>query len=266
MSAGPYVDVTKEAARMLDGLGAAGVTARLLGGLGVAAHDHVQIPQTLQRVFADIDLVISAKSGGRASEAIAGLGYVPNARFNALHGARRLLFYDVANRRQVDVFVGSFKMCHSLQLGNVLDQHPTALSAADLLLTKLQIVQLNRKDVLDAVRLLLAHELSDPATATVEGVPSGADALAIDRVVSITRLDWGWHTTISDNLATVDSWLDQLLAAPDVVRVRQRIAVLLDAMANAPKAARWRARAALGRRVPWYELPEEVAATVRNAP
>ena len=47
---------------------------------------------------------------------LTGLGYVPNERFNALHGARRMLFYDTANGRQLDVFVGAFAMCHQLDL------------------------------------------------------------------------------------------------------------------------------------------------------
>jgi hypothetical protein len=33
--------------------------------------------------------------------------------FNGLNGHRRLLFYDTANERRVDVFVGRFEMCHT---------------------------------------------------------------------------------------------------------------------------------------------------------
>ena len=63
-----------------------------------------------------------------------------------------MLFYDTANGRQLDVFVGTFHMCHELDLGKRLAEHPSALDAADLLLTKLQIAEINRKDIVDAVR------------------------------------------------------------------------------------------------------------------
>ena len=72
-----------------------------------------------------------------------------------------MLFYDTENKRQVDVFVGVFSMCHRLDLDGRLGEHPTALDAADLLLTKLQIAEINRKDLVDAVRLLLTHENAD---------------------------------------------------------------------------------------------------------
>ena len=76
-----------------------------------------------------------------------------------MHGARRLLFYDEPNRRQVDVFVGTFEMCHTLPVADRLDVEPLTLPAADLLMTKLQIVRLNEKDRNDAYALLLALEV-----------------------------------------------------------------------------------------------------------
>ncbi len=74
-----------------------------------------------------------------------------------------MLFYDTENKRQVDVFVGTFSMCHRLDLSGRLGEHAYSLDAADLLLTKLQIHEINRKDLVDAVRLLLTHENADIA-------------------------------------------------------------------------------------------------------
>jgi hypothetical protein len=44
--------------------------------------------------------------------------------------------------------------------------------------------------------------------------------------------------------------------------VAGRVGAIAAAITSAPKSLRWRARARLGRRVPWYELPEEVARPV----
>jgi hypothetical protein len=261
MTPRPLADINAEATRLLDEMPARGAPARLIGGLGVAAHDHVPVPPSLVRQFADIDLVVAHKAGRSTARALAELGYTANERFNALHGSKRLLFYDMTNRRQLDVFVGEFAMCHRLDLDGGLNHHPRALSAADLLLTKLQIVQLNHKDVLDAARLLLNHELTDDDTDR-----SGVDGLSKARILSVTASEWGWHTTLSDNLAKVERGLPEGLAERDATVVVQRIEGLLEVMASAPKSGRWKARALVGRRKAWYELPEEVAGESRPRP
>ncbi len=254
----PLPDVVSEAERVVDTLAGRGVTVRLLGGVGVAAHRHGPVPAALQRSFADIDLVTGRKSGKALAGGLADLGYTPNDRFNAVHGARRMLFYDTDNARQLDVFVGEFDMSHRLDLNGRLGHHPRALSPADLLLTKLQIVEINSKDLVDAVALLLAHEVSAPDR---PATPGQADVLSLDRLIEVTRADWGWYTTFTDNLAKVRN------AAPDLVdeawagTVRERAESVAAALRGAPKTARWRARAMVGRRAPWYELPEEVAGT-----
>ncbi|MGI8720820.1 MAG: hypothetical protein ACR2JG_01195 [Geodermatophilaceae bacterium] len=254
----PLPAVREEAVRVVAALQDGDLPARLIGGLGVAAHDHAEVPPGLLRDFADIDLVVPGKAGRRTAELLTALGYTGNVGFNALHGAKRLLFYDTTNRRQLDVFVGEFAMCHRLGLDDRLDQHPQALSAADLLLTKLQIVELNRKDLLDAVRLLLNHDLTD--SAEVAQTAGSIDALSTARITSITRTDWGWHTTLADNLAKVAAGAPGLLAGSQVALVTSRVEGLLAAMATAPKTTRWKARAMVGRRMSWYELPEEVGA------
>jgi hypothetical protein len=258
MTRRPLADIHAEATRLLDELSVCAAPARLIGGLGVAAHDHVRVPPSLVRAFADIDLVVARRAGRSAARALGELGYTPNARFNALHGSKRLLFYDMTNRRQLDVFVGEFAMCHRLDLDGRLNHHALALSAADLLLTKLQIVQLNHKDVLDAARLLLNHELSDD-----DGDLPGVDCLSNQRILSVTAGDWGWHTTLSDNLAKVARGLPKELAEREATVVVRRAEVLLEVMAAAPKSTRWKARALVGRRKAWYELPEEVAGSAK---
>jgi hypothetical protein len=254
----PLPDVVDEAERVIDDLTGRGVAARLLGGVGVAAHRHGPVPATLERSFADIDLVTGRKSGRALAAGLIALGYAPNDRFNALHGARRMLFYDTDNSRQLDVFVGEFAMCHRLDLDGRLQLHPRALGPADLMLTKLQIVQINHKDVLDAVRLLLAHEVGGPDQ---PAAPGHADILSTDRLIAITRADWGWYTTFTDNLAKVRDALADLLDDAAAAIADGRIASVAAALEGAHKTARWKARAMVGRHAPWYELPEEVAGT-----
>ena len=114
-------------------------------------HRHRPLPAALQRTYGDIDVVVKRGHDHGLKQALEELGYVPNKRFNGLHGDRRLLFYDDVNNRQVDVFIGNFRMCHTLELNDRLGLDAHTLAPADLLLTKLQIVKINAKDVVDSL-------------------------------------------------------------------------------------------------------------------
>lgn len=250
----PVADITEEARQVLTTCSAENVTARLIGGLAVAWHQHEPTPPNLQRSYADIDIVIGRKESRAATSALLQLGYMPNERFNALHGDRRLLFYDQPNGRQLDVFVGSFAMCHTLDLSSRLKMMPDTLCIADLLLTKLQIVEINAKDLIDTVQLLRNHAIGR------EDKP-GTDELSLDRLCAVTSVDWGWYTTLSDNLAKAVAFAPDNLDEPDRGAITARIQAIQQAIDQAGKSLRWKARARLGRHSPWYELPEEVAGT-----
>ncbi len=248
----PLADVVAEGRRLVES--SPDLPVRLLGGVGVALHDHRPVPAALERGYGDLDVVVPAKSTRRTTAAMTAAGYVPNERFNALHGAQRMLFYDTEHKRQVDVFVGVFAMCHRLDLSGRLDQHPYTLDAADLLLTKLQIHEINRKDLVDAVRLLLTHENADIAG----GGDGTVNAMSMDRLRTVTSTDWGWFTTVTDNLALVRAAASDLLAPGDAAVVEGRADEIDGTLRSAPKSMRWKARSVVGRKTPWYELPEEV--------
>jgi hypothetical protein len=255
-SPAPLGEIVSEARRIVRTAAGSGLPLRVLGGAGVALHDHGTVPASLHRAYGDIDVVVPTKSTKVTSGVLTSLGYISNNRFNALHGARRMLFYDTTNGRQLDVFMGTFAMCHELDLSKRLDQHPEALDAADLLLTKLQIAEINHKDVVDAVRLLLSHEVAE--TATSASMSDGADALSLTRLREVTRGDWGWYTTFTDNLSRVREATATLLETDDADTVLGRIDAVRADLDAAPKSMRWRARSVVGRKTPWYQLPEEV--------
>ena len=246
----PLADVVAEGRRLVE---SADLPVRLLGGVGVALHDHRPVPAALERGYGDLDVVIPPKSARAMTGVMTAGGYEPNERFNALHGAQRMLFYDLDNKRQVDVFVGTFSMCHRLDLSGRLGEHAYSLDAADLLLTKLQIHEINRKDLIDAVRLLLTHENAD-----IGGGAGTPDAMSLDRLRSVTSTDWGWFTTVTDNLQLVRSAAADLLDPEDAAGVEARADVIDESLRAAPKSMRWKARSVVGRKTPWYELPEEV--------
>lgn len=245
----PDADVLTEARRLHDRAEAAGITVRLLGGAAVPLSTAAPLPAALQRAYKDLDYVVRRADAARWRDLLEASGYAGDIQFNTLHGAQRLLHVDEPHQRQLDTFVSSFSMCHQLDLEGQFPPASPTLAPADLLLTKLQIFEVNDKDLIDAIALLLSHPVSS------DGQP-GIDAGLLAR---ITGSDWGWHTTISDNLAKVSQRLPTAgLSDAQAEIVARRLARVSDILATAPRSLRWRARARIGRRVPWYELPEEV--------
>jgi len=170
---------------------------------------------------------------------------------------------DPAFRRPVDVLVDKLEMCHSFEFKDRLKVCTPTLPLAELLLSKLQVVKINRKDVLDALILLAEHPLGDSDGG---GSTSGADAaINVPRIAALTSADWGWWRTITENLGKLRSFVETDLTAEELDTGRPRrfdpvaqIEQLESAIERAPKSTKWKFRARVGDRVAWYELPEEV--------
>jgi hypothetical protein len=252
----PLADIEREADRLTTAFAERGLTVRLIGGLAVAGHRHRDVPEPLRRSYGDIDLVIDPRQSKPFKEAMVGLGYAPNVRFNNLRGDRRMMFTDQCNGRSLDVFVGRFQMCHDLDLTERLGLHPVTLAPADLLLTKLQVVEINAKDLTDALTILLTHDVAAPDAAGED------DHISSDRLVAVTGTDWGWYTTFTDNLSRLSGLAVEILDVADADAVTGRASEILELLAAAPKSLRWRTRNMLGRRVSWYELPEETGGAI----
>jgi hypothetical protein len=248
---GPLGDPVSESRRLVAAANAKGLLVRALGGVAVC----LQAPAAgllLPRKCGDIDLATRRESRRAVADLLSEAGYVGDQMFNALHGARRLLFYDEANRRKLDVFVGEFSMCHVIPLMDRLEREPLTIPLAELVLTKLQIVQLNERDQRDIYNLTYHHPVSD----------DGGSGIEADYIAELCSRDWGlWRTT----RATIEQCQANLAgyAVPDEAGdgIRERLAQLWRKVEAAPKTTKWRLRSRVGDRVKWYAQPEETAAT-----
>jgi hypothetical protein len=239
-----HSDIVSEGRRVLAAARDEGLTVRLLGGVAVNVRSR-GLPPALTREYKDLDFATSKKSSSDLQKLLRDLGYEPHVGFNAMNGKERLLFYDNPNARQVDVFVSSFRMCHEIPLEKRLDVDEHTVPLAELLLTKLQIIELNEKDVRDTVALLLEHEVTEDDT--------GVNA---SHVASLCAEDWGLWRTISQNLAALRD--RQTSYDVDHDTVSSRVSVILERIEAEPKSRAWRMRAKVGERKRWYDLPEEV--------
>lgn len=226
-----------------------GLQLRITGGVAVAVHCPSAAHRSLRREYGDIDFVTSAHDGRRLDELVLSVGYEAEKRFNSLHGKRRRIYTDPSSGRQVDIFVGDFEMCHSVPLRERLDADSPTISLADLFLTKAQIVELNEKDRLDIYAVLMDHRLGR----------GDDEEINVDRIAALCGADWGlWRTTMG-TLAKLDAGLESDAAAQEGLRatVSPKVAELRDLLDAAPKTRRWKARARIGERRQWYQLPED---------
>jgi hypothetical protein len=241
--------IVQDALRILHEAEAADVPLRLLGGLAILLRTPPEVDRSLLREPKDIDFVTRTGHGKEVIALLSGLGYEANRQFNAINAGVRQLFYDVPNERQIDVFVGSFTMCHTLPLASRIDLDSRTVPLAELLLTKLQIVKLNEKDQRDIFALLSGHAVADGDDETINGA----------YVASLCAEDWGLWRTTKMNLERVRGALEEYVPAPDQRQlVADRVAALEGRIDAAPKSRRWRLRDRVGDRKRWYEDPDEV--------
>ena len=157
----PVADVIAEAERISAAARAGKVPVKLVGGAAVNLHSRSARQAPLKRKYGDLDFVASSKQQASVQKLFESLGYQGDRRFNTLNGHQRLLYVDGVNGRQIDVFIDRMKMCHVIELADRLGGDDACLTPADLLLSKLQVFEVNMKDLVDSIALLLDHPIAD---------------------------------------------------------------------------------------------------------
>jgi hypothetical protein len=242
----PVADVIAEAERISAAARASKVPVKLVGGAAVNLHSRSAREAPLKRKYGDLDFVASSKQQASVQKLFQSLGYEGDRRFNTLNGHQRLLYLDGVNGRQIDVFIDRMKMCHVIELANRLGGDDACLTPADLLLSKLQVFEVNMKDLVDSIALLLDHPIADHED----------DAINAAYLAQLLSQDWGLYRTLQLNTARVRDAAKEMPVPADTVN--QRLDQLWDRVEAHPKSLKWRLRAKVGDRVSWYELPEEV--------
>jgi hypothetical protein len=177
----PLPGLLDEAKRLLEASSDKKVVLKLVGGLAIAMRCPSASREGLRRNYVDADFVAHEKQSRAIGALFVEMGYQPRMRFNAMMGRKRLIFNDLADQRRVDIFLDVFEMCHKFNFSERLDLEPLTLPLADLLATKLQIVQVNDKDFRDLTTLFLDHDVGSGDGETINGA----------YLAKICANDWG---------------------------------------------------------------------------
>ena len=228
------------------------VPLRLIGAQAFRTHcsQYGYIQDKLGRKFTDFDFVSYPRFVRDVRRILTDLGYDEDKQVTQLFGDRRMLFRDPAFDRHTDVFLNVLDFCHPISFVGRLEKDQPTVPLAELLLEKMQIVQINEKDIIDSIMLLREHPVGE----------TDAELINAGVIVGILSKDWGFWRTFTANFKLLD---EKLVSYPDLTEedravVHQRIKELQDRIDAAPKSLAWKARAQIGERVKWYKDVEEL--------
>jgi hypothetical protein len=241
-----------EVQRIVAAAAEAKVVLRLLGSLAFQLHcpQFGGLQAQMGRAYTDLDFASYSKQAKRVGEALARLGYQENREIYVVTEGSRAIFENPSNRLHVDVFYEKLDFCHVIPWNGRLEADAPTIPLAEMLLEKMQIVQINEKDVIDTIMLLLEHPLG-----TVD-----QETINMDRVAGLCGSDWGLWRTVTMNLDKVGRLAQGYPQLDDgaKARVTEQIVAALGRIEGEPKSMAWRIRARVGDRVKWYKDVDEV--------
>ncbi len=202
-----------------------------------------------KREYNDIDVIIPRNEAKVFYEFFNEIGYRENKRFNSLYGDRRLIFINADNGIKLDVFFDRFEMSHKFDFKNRLNICSKTLPISDLLMTKLQIVNLNQKDISDILAIFLDHEFGNEPCQNIED----------KYILKYTSNDWGIYRTFTVNLIKAMQYLPQLSIENDLkYKINGKILAFMREIEMGSKTIKWKIRSIIGERKRWYELVSDL--------
>ena len=244
-----HLEFVDEALTLVREAEAAGIRLRILGSIAY----RLQCPKNLHlfddmaRVLTDVDFAAMRSHNRKIRDFMAARGYQPDEGvFVASEGARHIYLHPHTGLN-VDVFADELFFCHRIPFKGRLQLDSPTISTTDLLLEKMQIVEINLKDFKDTLVLLLEHPLGDSA--------SGNKHIDVDYITGIMSADWGFHHTFTTNLRNVPNFIAEFpaIGSGEADVIRSRVDDLLQAIDDAPKSMKWKMRGKIGTRVKWYQ-------------
>jgi hypothetical protein len=241
-----------ELKRILNASDHAGIILRVIGSLAFQIHcqEYGYLQAALGRAYTDIDFAAYQRQAREIRVLMAGLGYHENNEVFIVSEGNRAIFHRPDNDLHIDVFFEKLDFSHVINWKDRLEVDYPSIPLAEMLLEKLQIVQINEKDVVDTIMLLLEHPLGDTDHETIN----------IKRIATLCSTDWGLWRTTTMNLDKVRKLAQeyQQLTTGQKETIESQVQMALDRINQVPKSLAWRLRGRVGDRVKWYKEVDEV--------
>jgi hypothetical protein len=250
---GLNLEFVDEALRLVRDAEAEGIRLRILGSIAyrLQCPNNLHLFQDTKRVLTDVDFAAERKQNRAIRQFLTARGYVADEGiYVASEGARHAYLHKDTGLN-VDVFADELYFCHRIPFKDRLDLDRPTISTTDLLLEKMQIVEINLKDFKDTVVLMLEHPLSMQE--------NGPKAIDVAYITDMMRQDWGFYYTFTTNLKRVPDYFGEFPSIEDRQRavVQDRVKALIEAIESAPKTLGWKMRSKIGTRSLWYQEVSE---------
>jgi hypothetical protein len=227
-----------------------GIILRVMGPIALHIYfpDYVELYRAMERlgerVFTDIDYACYGKCRGKIVPFFEKQGYDLEKRAAMLSGNTRHIYFG-GRIPMIDVFFDKLDYNHPIDYRDRLELHPYCVSLADLMLQKHQIVQINDKDLKDAMLLLLAAPVSD----------TDKDAINVKYLSKIFSDDWGFYYTATTNLVKIKDAMVGVKALTALHRdaIAEKADYLLKYIEETPKSGKWKGRSKTGTKKAWYK-------------
>jgi hypothetical protein len=232
--------------------GDSGVLMRVIGSLAFQMHcpKFGYLQQAMGRAYTDIDFAAYNAQAKQIRDLLVPMGYVENREVYIATEGERAIFDKPGTGLHIDIFYEKLDFCHTIYWKDRLEVDSPTIPLAELLLEKMQIVQINEKDVIDTIMLLLEHPLGDLDNETIN----------TKRTALLCANDWGLWRTTTMNLDKVKRLAQGYGQLSDEQKTKITIQVddILARLNQEPKPLAWRLRDRVGDRVKWYKDVDEV--------
>lgn len=242
-----------EARRLLESASREGITLRLVGALAfrLRCPNHAALQQRMGRTYTDLDFAAYGRDAERIRRWLAAEGYVEDPGVYLESQGTRLVFTHPTTELHLDVFLDKLEFSHTINWNGRLEVDELTIPLAEMLLQKMQIVQINEKDLIDTIMLLLEHPLGETDNG---GINAG-------HVARLCSKDWGLWRTTTMNLDKVRQLVEASVHLDQDERavVRDQVGRLAERIEREPKSLGWRLRGKVGERKKWYSDVSELA-------
>jgi hypothetical protein len=248
-----HLEFVDEALRLVRDAEAQGIHLRILGSIAyrIQCPNHIHLFEQMARVLTDVDFGAYRSQNQKIREFFLKQGYVPDEGVYHLSEGMRHIYLHPETKLNIDVFADELYFCHRIPFKGRLEIDTPTISNTDLLLEKMQIVEINLKDFKDTIVLLLEHA---PGSAR-----DGHRRIDLPYIVDIMSKDWGFYYTFTTNLKRVPDFIKEFpaITAEQADTLRCRVDQILQAIEDAPKSMGWKIRAKIGTRKLWYQEVSE---------
>ncbi|MDL1912634.1 hypothetical protein FBQ81_18400 [Chloroflexi bacterium CFX6] len=229
-----------------------GILMRVIGSLAFQMHcpQFGYLQAALGRAYTDIDFAAYGRQNKQISGMMTNMGYVENREVFIASEGERSIFDKPGTGLHVDIFYEKLDFCHAIYWKDRLEVDSPTIPLTELLLEKMQIVQINEKDIIDSIMLLLEHPLGE----------TDAETINVKLAAQLCANEWGlWRTTTMnlDKVKQLAQHYDQL-TPEQKSRVASQVDAILTRLNSEPKPLAWRLRDRVGDRVKWYKDVDEV--------